>query len=686
MPNTFSNLSDKNEHLPEVEVLLATFNGEIYLSEFLESLRDQHGVKIHLRVSDDGSTDRTLEIIEACKNEFASCKIYSGPRKGPSANFFSLIQKSSYQFVALADQDDIWLPNHLLLSLRRLTQTPDMPSITFSAVREFGQELISDKVWPKRFPGEDVRTILTENLARGCTFVLNSKAVNLVNLHKPTNAVMHDWWVLLLIYCSGAVTWSTMPEVNYRIHQNNAVGSAPSFQIRRKRFFKNIISRDWKIFNQAEELLQSYSWSMSSKKRHEIGSFLRDLGSPLFTGRVTLILWPHRFRSALMDEVAIRIAFLIKKRRRGGLSSMGIFVFQRLRILIAQLTFFIATLRIRIRTFFDYRFTKKFYKYNVVKTIEKHSTRGLAIVALYPRTGIFKSVNRLIDSLLDSNYAVLVVMNQSSLTEEWIHYLSDKPIEILTRPNIGRDFGAYKIGFLYAEKNGYLTQIDHLLFANDSVMYGPQSIGCISTMLKVDLPWHALFVNYQHHTHAQSFFQVFNKDIFQKNSFSKFWHHYYPSELRHHAINDGEVGLSSTCLGLGFSPVSYVNAKSILEDVNFGNFTPDEKFGIWSNHSAAFLDGKLSSFENSVFLMRRQYLEINITHHQGLLASRVLKAPLKLDLFKSGQTTIDGLRDTLISLGLDQDELKDVLAVMTLNGTHASRRGFKRLWGSYGLI
>jgi hypothetical protein len=205
-------------------------------------------------------------------------------------------------------------------------------------------------------------------------------------------------------------------------------------------------------------------------------------------------------------------------------------------------------------------------------------------------------------------------------------------------------------------------------------------------MLKVDLPWHALYVNYQHHTHAQSFFQVFSKDIFQKKSFSKFWQNYYPSELRHHAINYGEVGLSSLCLGLGFSPVSFVNAKSILENADFVDFTPDEKFGIWSNHGYVFLNGNLSTFENSVFLMRRQYLENNITHHQGLLASRVLKAPLKVDIFKSGQATLDGLRDTLISLGLDQDELKDVLAVMTLNGTHASRRGFKRLWGSFGYV
>ena len=686
MQNISSDLSTKELDLPEVEVLLATFNGELYLSEFLDSLLNQQGVRIHLRVSDDGSTDGTLNIIDSYKNKFASCEIYSGPKKDPSANFFSLIEQATYDFVALADQDDIWLPSHLISSIKRLAVTPDMPLMTYSAVMEFGENLKTESIWPNRFPGEDIRTILTENLARGCTFVLNSKAINLIKFQQPENEIMHDWWILLLIYSSGKVSWSTIPEVRYRIHENNAVGSKPVFSVRLKRFFENVKNRNWKIFNQVEELLKSYSWSMSGQKRHEIGSFVRDLDSPLLTGRFALVLWRHRFRSALIDEVALRLTFLIMKRRKRGLSSMGIFVYHRLRVLIAQSTFFIATIRVRMGTFFDYRITKNFSKFKVVKKLEKLSTSGLAIIALYPRPGILKSVNRLIDSLIDSNYSVLVVMNQSHLSDEWMKSLSSKPIEILNRPNIGRDFGAYKIGFTYAEKNGYLAAVNHLLFANDSVLYGPQSTIFVQSMLKVELPWHAMFVNYQHHTHAQSFFQVFGKEVFQEKSFSQFWHRYYPSELRHHAINNGEVGLSSTCLALGLSPVSYINAKSILENPEFVGFTPDEKFGIWSNHGYAFLNSALATLENSAFLMRRQYLENNITHHQGLLASRVLKAPLKFDIFKSGQATIDGLGDTLISMGLDQDEAKEIMAIMTLSGTHASRRGFPRLWGSYGFV
>ena len=686
MPNISSTSLIEKKNLPEVEVLLATYNGEAFLPEFLDSLTHQEGVKIHLRVSDDGSTDKTLEIIDSKKHLFESCEVFSGPCRGPSANFFSMLKEATYEFVALADQDDVWLPHHLVTAIDRLSKTHDLPSMTFSSVVEFSEKKEDESIWPKRFPKADIRTFVTENLARGCTFVLNSKSINLINLHEPRNAIMHDWWILLLISSSGSVTWSQLPEVRYRIHENNAVGGKPILRIRVNRFFENLKGRDWIVVSQIDELLKTYSWSMSGQKRHELGSFLRDINSPVLTGRWNLILYTSRFRSNLYDELAVRLAFLMHKRKKEGLGTMGLFVYHRLRQLISRFTFFVATINTRIKTLFDYRITKRFYQYDVAKNFENISRNGLAIVALYPRAGILPSVGRLIDSLIESNYSVLVVMNQSQASQAWYESLSNKPIEILIRPNIGRDFGAYKIGFIHAEKNGYLASTDHLLFANDSVLYGPHSNAFVKSMLVFERPWHAMFVNYQFHTHAQSFFQVFEKDIFRSRSFSEFWHNYYPSELRHHAINNGEAGLSSTCIDLGFAPESYVNAISILEDSKFGNFTPDEKFGVWSNHGLTYLNQEISNDENTAFLMKRQYLENNITHHQGLLASRVLYAPLKLDIFQTGQVTIGGLQDTLQALGIAGDELSDILRVMTLKGTHASRRGLNRLWGIYGYV
>jgi hypothetical protein len=365
---------------------------------------------------------------------------------------------------------------------------------------------------------------------------------------------------------------------------------------------------------------------------------------------------------------------------------MGTGIYSRLIMFYAQSTFFMATLRIRILGWIAYRITKKFYKYNVIRKMQTLSSHGLAIIALYPRAGILSSVTRLIDSLLMSNYSVLVVMNESKLSARWLETLASKPVEILARPNLGRDFGAYKIGFKYAEKNGYLSKVEHLLFANDSTLYGPQSIKFVKSMLKVDLPWHSMFVNYQKHLHAQSFFQVFSKEIFQRKKFYKFWHDYYPSEFRHHAINYGEVGLSSLCTGEGFAPVSFVDAKAILDDPKFKKFTLDETFGLCSSLGWNDAIEKSMNLETLKFIMKRQYLEVNITHHQGLLASRILKAPLKLDLFRTGQVTKEGIIETLGALGLSELEVSEVVSIMTLNGSHVSRKGLDRLWSVYGYV
>jgi glycosyltransferase involved in cell wall biosynthesis len=135
------------ESKPNIEVLLATYNGAAYLGAFLESLAQQVGVSIDLRVSDDGSTDSTLIILESYRESFNSLVVTAGPEKGPSENFFSLIAKAKSKYVALADQDDIWEPTHLINSIDRLASSGDVPALSFTRVSEFGEKNQADAGW-----------------------------------------------------------------------------------------------------------------------------------------------------------------------------------------------------------------------------------------------------------------------------------------------------------------------------------------------------------------------------------------------------------------------------------------------------------------------------------------------------------------------------------------------------------
>ena len=689
METILQDLLPNNSSSPIVQVLLATYNGEKYLEEFLESLLAQVGVRIHLITSDDGSSDSTLKILGHYAHKFHDFTQLEGPKKGPSANFFFLLRHADSNFVALADQDDIWSPNHLLNSLKRLSDVPDLPALSYSSVLEFNSDHPSHStvLWPSRPPYDSIQSRLLENSARGCTVVINRNALILINMYEPKHAVMHDWWIYILISVSGVTKFGLDPEVKYRIHDNNVIGKSPKFGIKTKRFWNNFTRSSWASIDQMEELFGFYQWSLTSQNKHRIGSLIRDVRSSLLGGKLHLVVAPHRLRVKLIDELAFRLALLNPRLKRKGYGSTVIFIYTRLRRFIAVFTFYVYSFPTRYRNYVAIKITRKSDEITEVEIRDSlKSSKKIAVVALFPRPDILPSVKRLLKSLTNSGFDVLAVINKSSMFGEWKQSISGDRISIITRPNIGRDFGAYKAGFGYLKSLHSFDQYEKLLFANDSVYFGPRSEQFVEEMLTHDEAWLSMFVNYQFHTHAQSFFQIFDKSIFRQEKFDSFWRHYYPSDLRHRAINFGEVELSSTCLGLENSPIAFVTAERILTDARFHDFTQDEKFGIWSNHGYAFLNSELATNENTKFLMKRQYLENNVTHHQGLLASRVLGAPLKLDIFQTGQVTIEGVHDTLLTLGASPREASQIRRQMLSKGSHVSKTGLKRLWASYGLI
>ena len=315
------------------------------------------------------------------------------------------------------------------------------------------------------------------------------------------------------------------------------------------------------------------------------------------------------------------------------------------------------------KRFYIYYISKAFFTFTVERTASTKDPIGVAIVALYPRGPLLSSAKRLLDTLIDENYLVIAVVNKSQLSKDWLAELGKMNITLLSRPNIGRDFGAYKIGYLFSEQHGLLAKDQHLIFANDSVYYGPRSQTFLRDLLKDAHPWTTMFVNHEIHTHAQSFFLRFSRDIFSHTTFRKFWRNYYPSEGRKHTINQGEVKLSATLMDLGHVPYAYVTANRILSSSDFVEFTENEKHNI-RRKTRARASATLSLDQQQLEeMMRDGYLTSNITHTQGTLASRVLGAPLKLDLNPMAVTQ-EALHDTLLALGCTIREVESALVFM----------------------
>lgn len=211
-------------------VLLATFNGAAHLDEQLGSLEDQDYPAIDVIVSDDGSTDGTLERLAVWRARWRKGRfeIRSGPRLGFAENFRSLIINlpDDCTYVAFCDQDDIWEADKLSRAVAWLAgaEKPRLFCSRTLAVSEDGVPLGPSALFtrPPAF-----RNAIVQSLAGANTMVMNRTAAELVvEASRRTAFVSHDWWSYLVVSgAGGEICFCPTPLVRYRQHTANQVGA-----------------------------------------------------------------------------------------------------------------------------------------------------------------------------------------------------------------------------------------------------------------------------------------------------------------------------------------------------------------------------------------------------------------------------------------------------------------------------
>ncbi|MDT7951359.1 MAG: glycosyltransferase family 2 protein [Acetobacteraceae bacterium] len=222
---------------PRVAILLSTFNGARFLPAQLDSLLRQTERGWLLLWRDDGSSDETVAIVEAFAREVGGerCRrVEREGRLGVAGSFYALLAAAQPLGlpVAFADQDDVWLPEKLSRALAALAPV-ERPALYCSR-----QVLVDDALEPiggsppfRRPPS--FAGALTQNIATGCTVVLNAAAATLVDRSTKPQGPLHDWWSYLLVAgAGGTVIADPEPTILYRQHAANLVG-APSTRRRR---------------------------------------------------------------------------------------------------------------------------------------------------------------------------------------------------------------------------------------------------------------------------------------------------------------------------------------------------------------------------------------------------------------------------------------------------------------------
>jgi len=225
-------------------VLLSTYNGERFLREQLDSIAAQTLVPHMLMIRDDGSSDRTFDIIEEFRSRSQiDIVLFRGENVGPQISFRILMNYAAdtdADVFFLCDQDDIWEANKVELFCHEFSQL-DSPELVFSR-----QLLVNENNVPIGL-SSPVRRVgfgnaLIENVVTGCSAAFNRACLEVAredieSVSKRTIVSMHDWWLYIVASAFGKVIYIDLPLTRYRQHDGNVVGKSSSVY---SRFFKRI--------------------------------------------------------------------------------------------------------------------------------------------------------------------------------------------------------------------------------------------------------------------------------------------------------------------------------------------------------------------------------------------------------------------------------------------------------------
>lgn len=227
----------QGEHA-SVDVLLATFQGAPFLSAQLDSLLAQTFQGFRILVRDDGSSDGTRQMLRdwaAAHPGRMTILPDDGQRLRASGSFACLLGESRAPYVMFCDQDDVWLPDKIAVTLAAMRELErahgrHTPALVNTDLKVVDSELrvTSESLWRyQRIHPERLRRlsrVLIQNFATGCTVMINRALADLA-LPIPAEAMMHDWWLALVATRFGRACSLDQPTILYRQHDRNDIGA-----------------------------------------------------------------------------------------------------------------------------------------------------------------------------------------------------------------------------------------------------------------------------------------------------------------------------------------------------------------------------------------------------------------------------------------------------------------------------
>ena len=174
-------------------VAMATYNGEKYIKEQIESILNNMTENDELIISDDGSTDNTIQIIKKYQSQDERIKLIEGPKKGVKQNFANAIENTKGKYIFLSDQDDIWMEDKMNKILKKFKDGYTVITHDANVINE-NKEKIINSFFEYRKSGKGIIKNIWKNTYIGCCMAFDSNIKKYI-LPIPNNIEMHDQWI-----------------------------------------------------------------------------------------------------------------------------------------------------------------------------------------------------------------------------------------------------------------------------------------------------------------------------------------------------------------------------------------------------------------------------------------------------------------------------------------------------------
>ncbi|HFR3673602.1 TPA: glycosyltransferase family 2 protein [Streptococcus suis] len=273
----------------KVNILMSTYNGQQFLAEQIRSIQEQTYTDWTLFIRDDGSSDNTKEILKDFERQDSRIHFIDSDKSdnlGVIKSFHKLVNHDRADYYFFSDQDDVWLPNKLELSLNEAQNYPaNLPLMVYMDLKVVNQdlEIMTESMVKSQSHHANTELVqeLTENTVTGGVAMINH---TLAEMWQETDDVlMHDWYLALLASAFGNLVFIDQPGELYRQHSDNVLG-ARTLSKRFKKWIRPhiLFAVYWDLIKnsqkQARHLLQM---PLSQSNRELIEAFVTIMDKPM---------------------------------------------------------------------------------------------------------------------------------------------------------------------------------------------------------------------------------------------------------------------------------------------------------------------------------------------------------------------------------------------------------------------